>query len=41
LAEAGAAPHEIGAITEHPSLKEIERYIKAARRRGLATQDMA
>ena len=41
LAEAGATPHEIGAITGHTSLKEIERYTKAARRRGLATQGMA
>jgi hypothetical protein len=41
LAEAGATPHEIGAITGHTSLKEIERYTKAARRRGLATRGMA
>jgi len=41
LAEAGATPHEIGSITGHTSLKEIERYTKAARRSGLATQGMA
>jgi integrase/recombinase XerD len=41
LAEGGATPHEIGSITGHTSLKEIERYTKAARRSGLATQGMA
>jgi integrase/recombinase XerD len=41
LAEAGATPHEIGAITGHTSLKEIERYTKAAQRGGLATRGMA
>jgi integrase/recombinase XerD len=41
LAEAGATPHEIGSITGHTSLKEIERYTKAAQRSGLATQGMA
>jgi integrase/recombinase XerD len=41
LAEAGATPHEIGSITGHTSLKEIERYTKAAQRIGLATQGMA
>jgi integrase/recombinase XerD len=41
LAEAGATPHEIGSITGHTSLKEIERYTKAARRSGLATRGMA
>jgi integrase/recombinase XerD len=41
LAEKGATPHEIGAITGHTSLKEIERYTKAAQRSGLATQGMA
>jgi integrase/recombinase XerD len=41
LAEAGATPHEIGAITGHTSLKEIERYTKAAERSGLATAGMA
>ena len=34
-------PHEIGAITGHTSLKEIERYTKAAQRGGLATRGMA
>jgi len=28
----GRRPHEIGAITGHNSLKEIERYTKAAQR---------
>ncbi|MCW1996601.1 tyrosine-type recombinase/integrase [Bradyrhizobium diazoefficiens] len=41
LAEAGATPHEIGAITGHTSLKEIERYTKAARRGELASQGMS
>ena len=41
LAEAGATPHQIGAITGHTSLKEIERYTKAAQRSGLATAGMA
>jgi integrase/recombinase XerD len=41
LAEAGATPHEIGSITGHTSLKEIERYTKAAERSGLATSGMA
>jgi len=41
LAEAGATPHEIGAITGHTSLKEIERYTKAAQRSGMATQGMS
>jgi integrase/recombinase XerD len=41
LAESGATPHEIGAITGHTSLKEIERYTKAARKRGLANNGMA
>jgi integrase/recombinase XerD len=36
-----STPHEIGAITGHTSLKEIERYTKTARRRRLATQGMA
>ncbi len=41
LAEAGATPHEIGAITGHTSLKEIERYTKVAQRSGMATQGMS
>jgi integrase len=32
LAEAGATPHEIAAITGHATLKEIERYTKTADR---------
>jgi integrase len=30
LAEAGATPHEIMAITGHQTLEEVERYTKAA-----------
>jgi integrase/recombinase XerD len=29
LAEAGATPHEIMAITGHQTLEEVERYTKA------------
>lgn len=36
LAEAGCTPSEIGAITGHTTLKEIERYTAAADRRHLA-----
>src|SRR6266849_5595310 len=32
LAEAGATPHQIMAITGHQSLEEVERYTKAANR---------
>jgi integrase/recombinase XerD len=32
LAEAGATPHEIMAVTGHRSLEEVERYTKAASR---------
>src|SRR5579863_7232779 len=32
LAEAGAEPHQIMAITGHRSLKEVERYTRAARK---------
>lgn len=37
LAEAGATPHEIMAVTGHRSLEEVERYTKAARAKNLAT----
>jgi integrase/recombinase XerD len=41
LAERGATPHEIMAVTGHQSLEEIERYTRAARRAGLADSAMA
>ncbi len=41
LAEAGATAHEIAAVTGHMSLEEIERYTRAARKRGLADTAMA
>ena len=40
LAEHGCTPHEIAAITGHATLKEIERYTKAASRRQLARSAM-
>jgi integrase len=40
LAEAGCTPHEIAAITGHATLKEIERYTKAASRKRLAASAM-
>ena len=33
LAEAGATPHEIMAVTGHQTLEEVERYTKAASRK--------
>jgi integrase len=36
LAEYRCTPHEIAAITGHATLKEIERYTKAASRKQLA-----
>jgi integrase len=40
LAEHGCTPHEIAAITGHATLKEIERYAKAASRKRLAESAM-
>jgi integrase len=40
LAEHGCTPHEIAAITGHATLKEIERYTKAASRKLLAEAAM-
>jgi integrase len=40
LAEAGCSANEIAAITGHTTLKEIERYTKAADQRKLATAAM-
>jgi integrase len=40
LAEHGCTPHEIAAITGHATLKEIERYTKAASRKRLPESAM-
>jgi integrase len=40
LAEAGCTAKEIMAITGHKTLKEVERYIKAAEQKKLATNAM-
>lgn len=36
LAEAGATAHEIGAVTGHKTLSEVQRYTEAAGREGMA-----
>jgi hypothetical protein len=36
LAEAGATPHQVAAVTGHKSLDEIERYTREAAQPGLA-----
>lgn len=41
LAERGATPHEIQAITGHQTLEEVERYTRAAQKSGLADRAMA
>jgi integrase len=41
LAEAGCTVHEIAAITGHSSLREVERYTKAADQARLARAAMA
>jgi integrase/recombinase XerD len=41
LAEAGATPHEIMAVTGHRSLKEVERYTKAVSQKKVADQAMS
>jgi integrase len=41
LAEAGSTVHEIAAISGHTTLKEIERYTKAADQARLASAAMA
>lgn len=41
LAENDATPHQIGSVTGHTSLKEIERYTKKAQRSKMATEAMA
>ena len=40
LAEAGCTVHEIGAISGHATLREIERYTKAADQARLARNAM-
>jgi Protein of unknown function (DUF3631)/Phage integrase family len=40
LAEAGCTPHQIGAITGHTTLKQIENYTKAADQKRLAVEAM-
>ena len=41
LAEAGATPHQIAAVTGHASLKEVERYTRAASQKPLSDQAMS
>jgi integrase len=41
LAEAGATPNEIAAITGHATLKEVERYTRDASRAMMADSGMA
>jgi integrase/recombinase XerD len=41
LAEAGATPHEIMAITGHQTLEEVDRYTKTASRKKTADSAMA
>ena len=41
LAERGATPHEIMAITGHQSLEEVERYTRAVRKSRLADSAMS
>ncbi len=40
LAEAGCSPHEIMSVSGHETLKEVERYTKAANRARLADSAM-
>jgi integrase/recombinase XerD len=41
LAEKGATPHELMAVTGHRSLEEVERYTRAAEKKKLADSAMA
>lgn len=41
LAESDATPHQIGSVTGHTSLKEIERYTRKAQRSKMATEAIA
>ncbi|AQS85459.1 hypothetical protein A0U92_12460 [Acetobacter aceti] len=40
LAEAGCTPHQIGVITGHEPLKEVDRYTRAANKTHLADEGM-
>jgi len=40
LAEAGCTPHQIASVTGHKTLKEVERYTKAANQERLAQDAM-
>jgi integrase len=40
LAEAGMSPHQIQAITGHTTLKEVERYTRAASQKLMAEMAM-
>jgi integrase len=41
LAEAGATSHQIASVTGHTTLREVERYTRAAEQTGLARAAMA
>jgi integrase/recombinase XerD len=41
MAEEGATPHELMAITGHRSLEEVERYTRTAQKKKLADSAMA
>lgn len=41
MAEAGCTPHQIAAVTGHKTLKEVERYTRAAGQKALAGSAMA
>ncbi len=41
LAEMGCSVHQIASITGHVTLKEVERYTKAADRKRMAREGMA
>jgi integrase len=41
LAEAGCSPHQIASVTGQKTLKEVERYTKAANQERLAQDAMA
>jgi hypothetical protein len=41
MAEGGATPRELMAVTGHRSLEEVERYTRAANKRKLADAAMS
>jgi integrase len=41
LAEAGCTAHQIQSVTGHKTLKEVERYTRAASQKSLAQSAMA